>query len=109
MAVIDHWPALTCSAETFEPETTKLNQVIGILNKIRNNCLKTLFSSYLLYVSQWGHANVTSLDKIEKLQNRTTRKILLKKEQDSVSHFYKGHGFIQVITDHSLPEVKTQS
>ena len=109
MAVIDHSLALICSAETLEPETTKLNQVIGILNKIKNICLKTLFSSYLLYVSQWGHRNVTSLDKIQKLQNRTMKKILLKKEQDSVSHFYKGHGFIQVLTDQSLPEVKTQS
>ena len=82
---------------------------MGDLTKLEIIAWKLYFLLTCCYVSQWGHANVTSLDKIEKLQNRTTRKILLKKEQDSVSHFCKGHGFIQVLTDHSLPEVKTQS
>ena len=68
--------------------TTKLNQAIGILNTLRNNTsLKTqkmtyhsLFSSHLLYGSQlWGHTNLTNQNKIQKLQNRALRKILLKK------------------------------
>ena len=49
-----------------------------------------MFSSHLLYGSKlWGHTNVTSQDKTQKLQNRALRKILFKKQQDSVSHFYK--------------------
>ena len=68
--------------------TTKLNLAIGMLNKLRiNTCLKTLkmtchsmFSSHLLYGSKlWGHTNVTSQDKIQKLQFRALRKILHKK------------------------------
>ena len=77
--------------------TTKLNQAIGILNTLRNNTsLKTqkmtyhsLFSSHLLYGSQlWGHTNLTNQNKIQKLQNRALRKILLKK-QDSMRQYYK--------------------
>ena len=73
--------------------TTKLNQAICILNKLRNNTsLKTLkmtyhslFSTYLLYESQlWGITNVTNQNKIQKLQNRALRKILFKKQQDSI-------------------------
>ena len=73
--------------------TTKLNQAICILNKLRNNTsLKTLkmtyhslFSTYLLYESQlWGITNVTNQNKIQKLENRALRKILFKKQQDSI-------------------------
>ena len=66
--------------------TTKLNQVIGILSKLRNNTsLKTLtmtcysiFSSHLLYGSQlWGQTNLTNQNKIQNLQNRALRKNLV--------------------------------
>ena len=78
--------------------TAKLNQAIGMLSKLRNNTsLKTLkmtyhslFSSLQLYGSQlWGHTNLTNQNKIQKLQNRALRKILFKKEQDSIRHYYK--------------------
>ena len=65
---------------------TKLNQAIGILSKLRSraslNILKMtyLFCSHLLYGSQlWGQSNITSQNKIQKLQNRALRKILFKK------------------------------
>ena len=69
---------------------TKLNQAIGILSKLRNRAslkiLKmtyhSLFCSHLLYGSQlWGQSNVTSQNKIQKLQNRALRKILFKKSK----------------------------
>ena len=78
--------------------TTKLNQAIGILSTLRNNTsLKTLkmtyhslFSSHLYYGSQlWGHINLTNQNKIQKLQNRALRKILFKKQQDSIGQYYK--------------------
>ena len=68
--------------------TTKLNQAIGILSKLRNNTsLKTLkmtyhslFSSHLIYGSQlWGHTNLTNQNKIRKLQKRVFRKNLVLK------------------------------
>ena len=77
---------------------TKLNQSIGILSKLRNRAslkiLKmtyhSLFCSHLLYGSQlWGQSNITSQNKIQKLQNRALRKILFKKKQDSISQAYK--------------------
>ena len=78
--------------------TTKLNQAINILSKLRNNTsLKTLkityhslFSSHLLYGSQlWGHTNLTNQNKIQKPQNKAFRKILFKKQQDSIRQYYK--------------------
>ena len=78
--------------------TTKLNQAIGILSKLRNNIsLKTLkvtyhslFSFHLQNGSQlWGHTNLTNQNKIQKLQNRALRKILFKKQQDSIRQYYK--------------------
>ena len=77
--------------------TTKLNQAIGILSTLRNNTsLKTLkmtyhslFSSHLLYGSQLrGHTNLTNQNKIQKLQKRALRKILFKKQQDSIRQYY---------------------
>ena len=67
---------------------TKLNQAIGILSKLRNRAslkiLKMTYHSHLLYGSQlWGQSNITSQNKIQKLQNRALRKILFKKNQDS--------------------------
>ena len=64
---------------------TKLNQAIGILSKLRNRAslkiLKTtyhsLFCSHLLYGSQlWGQSNVTSQNKIQKLQNSLEKNIV---------------------------------
>ena len=64
---------------------TKLNQVIGILSKLRSRASLTilkmtyhsLFCSHLLYGSQlWGQSNITSQNKIQKLRNRALRKIL---------------------------------
>ena len=66
---------------------TKLNQVIGILSKLRSRASLTilkmtyhsLFCSHLvLYGSAelWGQSNITSQNKIQKLQNRALRKIL---------------------------------
>ena len=50
----------------------------------------SIFSSHLLYGSQlWGHTNLTSQNKIQKLQNKALRKILLKKQQDSIRQYYK--------------------
>ena len=78
--------------------TTKLNLAIHILSTLRNNTsLKTLkmtyfslFSSHLLYGSQlWGHTNLTNQSEIQKLQNRALRKILFKKQQDSIRQYYK--------------------
>ena len=78
--------------------TTKLNQAIGILSSFRTNTyLKTLkmtyhslFSSPQLYGSQlWGHKNLTNQNKIQKLQNRALRKILFKKQKDSIRQYYK--------------------
>ena len=75
-----------------------------MLNKLRiNTCLKTLkmtchslFSSHLLYGSKLrGHTNVTSQDKIQRFQNRALRKNLHKKQQDSLSHFYKELKFLK--------------
>ena len=37
----------------------------------------------------YGDTNVTSPDEMQKLQNRALRKILFKKQQDSLRHFYK--------------------
>ena len=78
-------------------ETNKLcnNKTKPILRN--NTSLKTLkmtyhslFSSHLLYGSQlWGHTNLTNQNKIQKLQNRALRKILFKKQQDSISQYYK--------------------
>ena len=73
--------------------TTKLSQAIGILNALRNNTslkmLKmtyhSLFPSHLLCGSQLcEHTNLTNQNKIQKLQNRALRKILFKKQQDSI-------------------------
>ena len=72
---------------------TKLNQVIGIISKLRSRAslkiLKmtySLFCSHLLYGSQlWGESDITSQSKVEKIQNRPLRKILFKKKQDSIS------------------------
>ena len=78
--------------------STKLNQAIGILSKLRNRAslkiLKmtyhSLFCSHLIYGSQlWGQSNVTSQNKIHKRQSRALRKILFKKKQDSISQAYK--------------------
>ena len=78
--------------------TTRLNQAIGILSKLRNNssfktlkmAYHSLFSSHLLYVSQlWQHTNLTNQNKIQKLQSRALRKILFKKQQDSIRQYYK--------------------
>ena len=56
----------------------------------------SLFSSHLLYGSKLrGHTNVTSQDKIQRLQNRALRKNLHKKQQDSLSHFYKELKFLK--------------
>ena len=69
---------------------TKLNQVIGILSKLRSRASLTilkmtyhsLFCSHLLYGSQlWGQSNITSQNKIQKLRNRALRKILFKKSK----------------------------
>ena len=50
----------------------------------------SLFSSHLLYGFQlWGHTNLTNQNKIQKLQNRALRKILFKKQQDSIRQYYK--------------------
>ena len=84
--------------------TTKLNQAIGIPSTLRNNTsLKTLkmtyhslFSSHLLYGSQlWGHTNLTNQNKIQKLRNKTLRKILFKKQQDSIRQYYKELQFLK--------------
>ena len=37
----------------------------------------------------YGDTNVTNPDEMQKLQNRALRKILFKKQQDSLRHFYK--------------------
>ena len=77
---------------------TTLNQAIGFLSKLRSRAsLKILkmtyhflFCSHLLYGSQlWDQSNITSQNKIQKLQNRALRKILFKKKQDSISQAYK--------------------
>ena len=69
--------------------STKLNQAISILSKLRNRAslkiLKmtyhSLFCSHLLYGSQlWGQSNITSQNKIQKLQSRALRKILFFKK-----------------------------
>ena len=69
---------------------TKLKHAIGMLSKLRNSAslkiLKmiyhSLFSSHLLHGSQiWGQSNITSQNKIQKLQNRALRKILFKKSK----------------------------
>ena len=50
----------------------------------------SLFSSHLLHGSQlWGNTNLTNQNKIQKLQNRALRKILFKKQQDSIRQYYK--------------------
>ena len=50
----------------------------------------SLFCSHLLYGSQLcGQSNITSQNKIQKLQNRALRKTLFKKKQDSISQAYK--------------------
>ena len=69
---------------------TKLNQATGILSKLRNRAslkilemtFHSLFCSHLLYGSQlWGQSNVTSQNKIQKLQSRALRKIFFKKSK----------------------------
>ena len=69
---------------------TKRNQAIGILSNLRskvplkilNMTYHSLFCSHLLYGSQlWGQLNITSQNKIQKLQNRALRKILFKKNK----------------------------
>ena len=50
----------------------------------------SLFCCHLLYGSQlWGQSNITSQNKLQKLQNRALRKILFLKKQDSVSQTQK--------------------
>ena len=50
----------------------------------------SLFSSHLQNGSQlWGHTNLANQNKIQKLQNRALRKILFKKQQDSIRQHYK--------------------
>ena len=52
-----------------------------------------------MYGSQLqGQTNVTSLDKMQKHQNRAPRKNLFKKHQDSISHFSKELKFLNFLT-----------
>ena len=50
----------------------------------------SLFSSHLLCGSQLlGHTNLTNQNKVQKLQNKALRKILFKKQQDSITQCYR--------------------
>ena len=88
---------LLCSKQ-INHVATKLNQATSILSKLRSRAsikiLKMtyhfLFCYHLLYGPQiWGQPNITSQNKIQKLQNRALRKVLFKEKQDSISEVYK--------------------
>ena len=77
---------------------TKLNQAIGTLSKLRSRAslkipkmtFHSLFCFHLVYESQlWRQSNITSQSKIQKYQNRASRKILFQKMQYSISQVYK--------------------
>ena len=79
-------------------DATKLNQVIGILSKLRSRpSLKivkmkyhSLFCPHMLCGCQLlGQSNITSQNKIQKLQNSALGKVLFKKQQDSITQVQK--------------------
>ena len=78
--------------------TTKLNQGIGILSKLRHyanlNILKIVYhslaGSHLHYGAQlWGQTNTENINKIRVLQNRALRKITFKMLHNSTNEIYK--------------------
>ena len=88
------WPTQAKEAPSLptghQPSISKSRgKIIGILSKLRNRAslkiLKmtySLFCSHLLYGSQLrGQSNITSQNKIQKLQIRALRKILFQKSK----------------------------
>ena len=78
--------------------TTKLNQGIGILSKLRHyanlNILKivyhSLVGSHLHYgVQLWGQTNTENINKIRVLQNRALREITFKMLHNPTNEIYK--------------------
>ena len=77
--------------------SSKLARAVGFLSKLRH-CLNyktllsvyyALFDSHINYCIQClGHVNITSLEKIEKLQNKAMRIIHFKTQRDSVKPLY---------------------
>ena len=78
--------------------TTKLNQGIGILSKLRHyanlNILKIVYhslaGSHLHYGAQlWGQTNTENINKIRVLQNRALREITFKMLHNPTNEIYK--------------------